>query len=155
MSSRALSPVIGIVVLLVVTLTIAGAAGATLIDLASISDPPGHAVISAHADAETDRITLTHEAGPPIDVGELTIKIEIDGRPLFHQPSVPYFAARGFVGAPTGPFNVASDPEWSVGESASVRLAGTNRPVVDSDSDVTITIFQGEYRFAEIQTSAQ
>lgn len=155
MSERALSPVVGVVVLLFVTMVLAGAAGASVMDLATLSDPPDHVAISARADAESGRITLTHDAGPPLDVAELTIKIEIDGRPLFHQPPVPFFAARGFAGAPTGPFNVASDPEWSVGETASVRLAGTNRPILEPGDDVTITIFQNDYRLAELRASAQ
>lgn len=154
MSRRALTPVIGIVVLLAVTLVMAGAAGVSLFDLASLDEPPRQVSLSASADSETNRITLTHEAGPPLDVRDLDVKVVIDGRPLFHQPPVPFTGARGFAGAPSGPFNAASDLEWSAGESASFRLAGTNRPELDPDESVSVTVFENGHRLTEVETSA-
>lgn len=154
MSRRALTPVIGIVVLLAVTLLVAGAAGASLFDLASLDEPPRQVSISVRADADADRIALTHEAGPPLDVRDLDVKVVIDGRPLFHQPPVPFAGARGFAGAPSGPFNAASDPEWSAGESASFRLAGTNRPELTADASVTVTVFENDHRLTEVTATA-
>lgn len=155
MSRRALTPVIGIVVLLAVTLLLAAAGGASLFDLASLDEPPRQVSLSVRADADANRIALTHVAGPPLDVRDLDVKVVIDGRPLFHQPPVPFTGARGFTGAPSGPFNAASDLEWSAGESASFRLAGTNRPELDPDERVTVTIFENGHRMTEVETTAR
>lgn len=154
MSRRALTPVIGIVVLLAATLLLAAVGGASLFDLASLDEPPRQVSISVRANADANRISLTHEAGPPLDVRDLDVKVAIDGRPLFHQPPVPFAGARGFAGAPSGPFNAAADPEWSAGESASVRLAGTNRPELDPDESVTVTVFENGHRLTEVETTA-
>lgn len=154
MPRRALSPVLGVVVLLAVTLVLAAAGGASLLDLASLDEPPQPASMSVRADADTDRITLIHEAGPPLDVRDLDVKVVIDGRPLFHQPPVPFTGARGFAGAPTGPFNSAADPEWSAGESASVRLAGTNRPQLEPGARVTVVVFESGTRLGTVETTA-
>ena len=154
MTERALSPVIGTVLLLVVTLLVAGAASASLLDMASLDEPARPVSLSASADAEADTITLVHEAGPPLDVRNLEIKVIIDDRPLFHQPPVPFVGARGFRGAPTGPFNTAADPEWTAGEAASVRLADTNRPILDDGSTVSVVVFEHDRRLTEIETTA-
>lgn len=154
MTRRALTPVLGVVVLLAVTLVLAAVGGASLLDLASLDEPARPVSLSASADGETNRISLTHVAGPPLDVRDLEIKVTIDGRPLFHQPPVPFTGARGFAGAPTGPFNAAADPEWSAGESASVRLAGTNRPSLDPGARVTVVVFESGNRLVVVETTA-
>ena len=154
MTDRALSPVIGTVLLLAVTLLVAGAASASLLGMASLDEPVQPISLSASADAESDTITLVHEAGPPLDVRDLEIKVVIDDRPLFHQPPVPFVGARGFAGAPSGPFNTATDPEWTAGEAASVRIADTNRPVLDDGSMVSVVVFEGENRLTEVETTA-
>lgn len=143
MTRRALSPVLGTVLLLVVTLVVAGAVGASLLDLASLEEPQRPVSLSASADAASNRITLVHEAGPPLDVRDLEVKVVIDGRPLFHQPPVPFVGARGFAGAPTGPFNAAADPKWSAGESGSFRIAETNVPLIMSNSTIKLRIYRG------------
>lgn len=154
MTRRALSPVIGTVLVLVVTLLVAGAAGASLLDMASLEEPPEPVSLSASAESETNTITLVHEAGPPLDVRDLDIKIVIDGRPLFHQPPIPFVGARGFAGAPSGPFNAAADPAWTAGESASVRLADTNRPLLDDGESVSVVVFEGDHKLLEVETTA-
>lgn len=154
MTRRALSPILGTVLLLVVTLVVAGAVGASLLDLASLEEPQRPVSLSASADAATNRITLTHRAGPPLDVRDLEVKVVIDGRPLFHQPPVPFAGARGFAGAPTGPFNAAADPGWTAGESASIRLAGTNRPDLEPGASVTVTVFENGDQLLEVETTA-
>ena len=117
MTRRALSPVIGPVLLLVVTLPVAGAASASLLNMASLEEPSQPVSLSASADSETNTITLVHEAGPPLDVRDLKIKVVIDDRALFHQPPIPFVGARGFAGAPTGPFNTATGVDrWRVSQ---------------------------------------
>ena len=66
--------------------------------------------------------------------------VRVDGDPLRHQPPVPFFSARGFRPGPTGPFNAAADPTWTVGERASVRLASTNHPRIVAGARVTVEL---------------
>ncbi|QZP39128.1 type IV pilin [Halobaculum magnesiiphilum] len=93
-------------------------------------------------------ITLTHRGGDTLDVRRLRVVIRVDGTRLRHQPPVPFFAARGFVSGPTGPFNLASDHAWSAGESTTVTPAGTNRPRIRPGTTVEVTLFVGSHRLA-------
>ncbi len=109
MSKRALSPVVATVLLLAVTLVVAGTFGAIAVHSVSLREPK-RAVIGVSATATTDRITFTHRAGDSLDVEALDIEIRVNGEPLAYQPPVPFFSADGFHAGPTGPFNSASDP---------------------------------------------
>lgn len=72
----------------------------------------------------------------------LTISIFINGQPLEHQPEVPAAGMTGFRGAPGGPFNSRSDNIWTVGETASMRIASTtNSPQPGSGSRMTARIY--------------
>lgn len=96
--------------------------------------------LSVYADGT---IVLTHRGGSPIDVGEIRIHVTVDGRPLTHQPPVPFFASAGFRGGPTGAFNPAADSRWRVGERASFRVASTNAPAVGTGDRVRVRIYAG------------
>lgn len=138
---------VGVTVLLAVVLTVA-VSGFGLPDLA---EP---VVIEARADAATGRVTLEHVAGPPLDVRELTLLVEVDGEPLVHQPPVPFYAATGFNGFPTGPFNPSADPSWEVGERAAFRVAGTNDPPLSTGATVTVTVTRRGQLLAEATVTA-
>lgn len=150
--SRAIAPAIGVVCFLCVTVLLGGALGTVLLEQASL-EPPPQAAVSASADASTGRITLVHRGGDSLDVRTLSLRIEIDGTPLSRQPPVPFFAAPGFGGGPTGPFNVAADPMWTVGEAASVRIASTNAPRLRTGSRVTILVRVRGTPIAEVEAS--
>lgn len=98
--------------------------------------------LSVEATANDARIVVVHEAGPPLDVRELRLRVAIDGTPLEYQPPVPFFAADGFQPGPTGPFNVATDPGWESGERASLKLASSNAPPMIEGATVTIDLYQ-------------
>lgn len=102
--------------------------------------PTEAVAVSVAVDAETDRVALAHQGGGVLDVRELSLSIRVEDQPLAHQPPIPYFAADGFVGSPTGPFNLQAAPEWSTGERASLRIAGTNSPRPASGDRVTVTL---------------
>lgn len=88
-----------------------------------------------------DRLVFVHRAGDALDVRRLSLVIRVDGEALDHQPPVPFFAAPGFRGGPSGPFNLASEPGWEVGERASFRIAGSNSPTPEAGARVTVTVF--------------
>lgn len=99
------------------------------------------------------RIQIIHEAGPELNVRGISIRITIDGTPLRYQPPIPFFAAKGFRAGPTGPFNIATDQAWTVGEPASVQLASTNHPKPESGDTVTVRILREEVPIAVIETT--
>ncbi len=137
--SRAAVPVLGAVLLVGVTVLLAVALGAAAAGF-DPSSPAEPVVLEASADAVTGRVTLEHVMGPALDVRRIDLAVKVDGEPLAHQPPVPFFAATGFHGGPTGPFNPAADPGWTVGEVASFRVASTNHPALAPGAELTVTV---------------
>ena len=128
-----------VAVVLLVAVTVLAAAG-VLVALPGLSvDPPPKRAAVAEATAD-GRVVLTLVTGPPVDADSLGVRVVVDGEPLRHQPPVPFFAAHGFRSGPTGPFNVASDSTWQVGESATFRVAATNSPTLSAGADVDVEL---------------
>lgn len=152
--SRAVSSALGVVLLLACVVAVATAVGVALIDVAP-PEPAPQAAFGGTAFASTNEVVLTHRAGDAVDVRAVTLVIEIDGTPLAHQPPVPFFAAEGFASGPTGPFNRASDPHWTPGEVAGVRLASTNDPLLAPGSRVVIHLYVGDAPIAVVETTAR
>ncbi|WP_256296159.1 type IV pilin [Haloarchaeobius salinus] len=140
LAARAVSPVVGIALLLALTVVTSSVVAVGALDLATEQTAPPQATFDATADASTGRVTITHRGGEAIDVDELELVVTVDGEELRRQPPVPFFSARGFVSGPTGPFNVAADQRWTAGESASFAIAGTNGPVVSHGAVVVVTL---------------
>jgi len=138
--SRGVTPVIGAVILLVLTVTLAGSVGMAL-SLERPSQPPT-AQLSTTVDG--NEIHLTHERGDTLDVTAIEITVAVNETPLEHQPPVPFFSVEGFSGGPTGPFNAESSDSWRAGETASFTLAETNYPQITPDSEVTVTVTTAE-----------
>ena len=151
-ADRAVSPALGAVVLVGITVATAAVLGTALLGQAAAltAGPPPTA--SFDVAAEGDRITLSHDGGEAVDVGALRVRISVDGEALTHQPPVPFFAAEGFHGGPTGPFNPERDDEWVVGESTTLRVAGTNDPTLEPGARLTVELFHGGQRFASLST---
>ncbi len=154
---RALAPVLGVVLLVALTVVLAAVAGVTVTALDTtdeVAGDRGPVALSLSVDPGGDRLTLVHRAGAPLDARRLTLRVRVAGTPLDHQPPVPFFAARGFRAGPTGPFNVAADPDWSAGERASLRLASTNAPGIAPGDRVVIEISVGDRRVATLSARA-
>lgn len=136
---RATASLLGAVLLVGVTVVLAAALTVVATGFAPF-DPGERVLIEASADSTTGRVTLTHAGGPPLDVDGLTVRVSVDGDPLTHQPPVPFYAATGFNGFPTGPFNPAADQTWSTGETATFRVASTtNHPPLTTGAELTVT----------------
>jgi FlaG/FlaF family flagellin (archaellin) len=149
---RALSPVVGTVALLAVTATLVGVL-AFIGGWSAPPDPPVRAALDLSVDAD-GRITLIHAGGDPLDVRDLRMQVRVDGIPLDHHPPIPFFSAPGFVSGSTGPFNPADDPEWTAGETTSVRVASTNDPTVSAGSRVSVTVYLNDTRLWSGSTRA-
>lgn len=136
--NRAVSAVIGVVLLVALTVVFSVTVFAT-VDY-GLSEPAPTVSLAVSADATTDRIQLSHQGGDELDVTEIDLSISIDGEELRHQPPVPFFAAEGFESGPVGAFNSASDNTFRAGEHTSVTLATTNSPQLQQDTTVTVQI---------------
>jgi FlaG/FlaF family flagellin (archaellin) len=145
-----LTPVVGVVTMLAVTVVLASVAGAALIDDAAPSDPAPTVALSLSA--STDRVSITHRGGEALDVSQLRVRVTVNGTRLAQQPPVPFFAATGFEPGPTGPFNAAADPTWTAGETATFAVAGTNRPTIGPDATLSVTIYRRDRLVAELTT---
>lgn len=139
--TRGVTPVVGVVLLVGVTVVLALSVWAAL-TIPSLGEAPS-ASLSVSVESEDRRVALAHQGGDTLNVSALTLTIEINGRKLADQPPVPFFAADGFDSGPTGPFNSKSPNTWQAGETAAVRLAGTNAPLLVPDSRVTVVVVVG------------
>lgn len=154
MPSRALSPVVGTALLLVVTLVLAGTLGTVALESTSMR-APSHAAVAVSADADADRLTFVHRSGDSLPVDRLRVVVRVDGTPLAHQPPVPFFAAKGFRSGPTGPFNSATNETWDAGERTSLELAGTNAPLLDPGDSVAVRILLDGRLLVAVTTTAE
>lgn len=111
-----------------------------LLDLTGGQEAPQSAAFSLSVRPDGEVIFI-HRGGSAIDVATLRVQIIVDGRPLDHQPPVPFFAARGFRGGPTGPFNSATSAMWHTGERAGFHIAETNSPPVGPGATVLVRLF--------------
>lgn len=150
--SRAVSPVVGVVTLLAMTIVLSATLlGATAVDL---STPGPIASLDLTADASADRIELVHRGGETLDISTLRVKVSVDGDPLDYQPPVPFFAAKGFRSGPEGAFNPASSNRLQAGEQTSFAVASTNAPEITSGATVSVTLFSENRTLLEVETTA-
>lgn len=139
---RGVTPVVGVAVLLLLTVTLAASVGMVVTTATPTAPPTAHLTLAV--ETETQSIALTHEGGESLDVSTLDIHVTVNDTPLTAQPPIPFFAAEGFDSGPTGPFNSRSDDEWRAGETAEFRIAGTNEPQLSAESSVTVTVIAAE-----------
>lgn len=152
--TRAVAPVLGTVFLVALTVTIAAAAGTSVLAAPLPLTGSSPVALSASADAATDELVLVHESGRSVDLRTARLAIEVDGAPLAHQPPIPFFAANGFIPGPTGPFNSATDSVWEAGEIASLQLAQENRPQFRSGATVTVRLYHDDRLVARVMATA-
>jgi len=135
-------------------LVVAVVLGVSVAAVCLTATPASSPTVAATLTVDGDRLVLTHRAGEDVDVRRLDVTVRVDGTPLRHQPPVPFFAARGFRGGPTGPFNPATEPTWRVGETAAVRVAATNRPQLDPGARVTVVLEYDGHRLTTASATA-
>ncbi|SEW20040.1 type IV pilin [Halobacterium jilantaiense] len=134
--ARAYAPVAAV---LLVAVTVVAAAGVFAFVPSLPGEPPERRGVTATASSD-GTVALTLLSGPPVDPDSLDVRIAVDGEPLARQPPVPFFSASGFVSGPTGAFNAASSADWRVGETVTVRIAGTNDPVPAAGETVRVEL---------------
>ncbi|MCL9812645.1 type IV pilin [Natranaeroarchaeum aerophilus] len=152
---RGVSPVIGVVLLVALTILLAGIAAGGLITAES-PDPRPTVVVDASAEPTTNTVTVRHVRGGALDPSALSLQIAVNGTELDKQPPIPFFSAHGFVPGPTGPFNPETDSEWTAGETGTVRIASTNDPAgIEGGDRVGLTLVYGDHVLAETTVTAR
>ncbi|MFW5999931.1 MAG: type IV pilin [Halorubrum sp.] len=146
-----MAPVAG-VLLIAITVVLAGGVAAAAIDGPGVTPPPSAALSLSATD---DRIAIDHRGGDPIDVSAVTVRVSVDGEPLAEQPPVPFFSAAGFRPGPTGAFNAAGGDTLRVGDTATFRVADTNDPTLEPGRRVTVEITAGGGPVATLETSVE
>lgn len=149
--TRALAPVVGTIVLLACCVAVGGVAAASLADTGTDLAAPTPAAFDLTASAD-GTVRLVYVTGPPLDVSALAVTVTVDSRPLRSQPTPPFVGRHGFDGAPTGPFNAASDPTWDVGERVAFRIAATNAPRVREGVRLTVRLTRDGLPLATVRT---
>lgn len=155
--SRAVSTPLGTTILALLTVLLAAAVGAGTLGTAVDAAPEGagdNVVLSVTADAD-GTVRLLLRAGTPLDTEDIRVRVLVEGERLAHQPPVPFFAAEGFHGGPTGPFNPAADSRWEVGQAATFRVASTNRPALAAGHTVTVRLYRGGRPVATAETTVR
>lgn len=150
---RSVGPVVGVVVLIVVTVCLAAVVAGGVASW-SMEPQSSTAAFDLSVDGERSAVTIDHVAGDPVDVDDVSLTIAIEGTPLSDQPPIPFVGAKGFDGAPTGPFNAEADPKWRVGERATLTVADTNEPTLEPDDRVTVTVALEGTVVAELEATA-
>ncbi|MFB6235474.1 MAG: type IV pilin [Halopenitus sp.] len=146
-TKRAIAP-IGTILLVAIAVILAAGVGAATFGGAPLQEPAPTASLSLSADG--DELTIRHLAGDSLETEDLRLEVTVDGDPLAHQPPVPFFSATGFRPGPTGAFNVAGDTTLSPGETASLRIAGTNSPLPSPGDRVEVSVYSEGYRIARL-----
>ena len=149
--TRAISPVVAAPILVGVTVVLATVVGAVALEFTP-PEPADHRVLSANASTD-GTIRVVHETGSEIDLQGASVVIAVDGEKLDHQPPVPFFSATGFHPGPTGTFNVATDSVLEPGDTASLRVAGTNDPDLVAGATVTIRVVEDGMQVAVVETT--
>ncbi|OVE85244.1 type IV pilin [Natronolimnobius baerhuensis] len=152
-SSRAISPVVGVVTLLAITVCLAVTV-AILVTGWTVPNPTPTAAFELQADGDAGTLTIEHVAGESVDVRDLSLTVLINDTPLSSQPSVPFAGKKGYYGFPAGPFNEQADPNWHAGERAELTIASTNNPTLESGDLVTVTLVVGETVIATLEAEA-
>jgi len=152
-ADRGLSPVVSAVLLVALTVALAGTVAYTA-GTVSLQSPPDRATIDLEAHADTHELTFEHTGGDPLDVEGLTLEVTVDDDGLAEPPPVPFVGAPGYYESPTGPFNAAGDTTWQQGETASFRLASTNEPLLEDGAVVRVHVSQNGQTVTEVTTVA-
>lgn len=139
MSSRGIAPVVGVALLVLVAVAMAGVTMA-VVPGGTGPTPATVAVSLEVVEGDGWELRLRHEGGDAIDLEAVSVVVLVDGEPLAHQPRVPYFSHRGFRSGGTGPFSTSTDDTWSPGEAGTIKVAYANTPRIEADSRVTVRI---------------
>lgn len=86
-ASRAVSPVVGTVLVVAIVVVLAGVAATFVTGLADEEEPAQNAVLTVGIDTDADTVLLTHDQGDTLHADETRLVWEIDGERLQSDPA--------------------------------------------------------------------
>ncbi|WP_458185848.1 archaellin/type IV pilin N-terminal domain-containing protein [Haladaptatus sp. NG-WS-4] len=152
MPNRALSPVVTTVLLVLVTLVLAGTIETVALDSASLREPKLVAV-DVSADADADRLTFVHRASESLAVDSLVVRVRVNDTPLEHQPPAPFLLGEGVPARADRGVQQHSKRDvgrWRNCESGT----GGNEPSFEPGDNVVVRISMGRRMVAEVTMTA-
>lgn len=150
---RALSPAIGTILLIAITVALAGVVLLLTYGGTPAQGPPPRASFDLSASASDRTVVIEHGGGDPVDVSALEVIIQIDGEPIPHQPPVPFESEAGFR-AHWGPFHEWADQEWTPGTEAGLELSAANGAALEPGVPVSVDLVVEESTVARLETTA-
>jgi len=150
--ARAGSTVVGVVLLVGLTVTLAAAGGAFLAFGSALGEPPPRVAFEASLDAtdgwpDGQRLRLVHEAGEPLPVETVALVVELDrtgararlsGFPTRRLTGENVRGSEvfdnGYAGVDGALDAAHTDGEWASGEQTSVRIAQGDLDVRPGDT---------------------
>ena len=75
---RAVSPVIGVILMVAITVILAAVIGAFVLGIGGDQNATPQASISLDADVEDDNVTITHNGGQTLDLDDLQLSVDGD-----------------------------------------------------------------------------
>jgi len=152
---RAISPLVGVLALVLITIALGSVIAAVGVGALSVSSTAPTAAFDLAVDGNRSTVTIDHVAGDPVDVEAVSMTIAVDGTELAAQPPVPFVGSEGFYETPQGPFNDEADSEWKTGTTAGLTVAETNTPTIDSGDTVVVTLAVDGERIVRLETIAE
>ena len=149
MSDRAVSPVLGVILLVALTVITAGVIALFVTELPDMREPPV-VTMEGTVNASDNTLTIVHTGGDSIAVDELALHVTVDEEPLTYQPPVPFESARGYSTGPSGPLHSWGSSTWEPGEESRLQLAGSNEPLPTAESRVAVEITYADTPIAEL-----
>lgn len=149
MSSRAIAPVLGVVLLVALSAVCAGVIVIVVSDVVDMREVP-RVTFEGTLNASSNEITLTHTGGDDVSVEPLEMRITVDDEPLRYQPDIPFASQTGFSTGPSGPLHAWATGTWSPSTSSSLSLSDSNEPLPDHDSTVVVSITYDNQPLADI-----
>jgi FlaG/FlaF family flagellin (archaellin) len=171
---RAASSVVGVVLLVGLTVTLAAAGGAVLAFGSALDEPPPRAAFEASLDAtdgwpDGQLLRLVHESGEPVPVEAVALVVELDRTGA--RARLSGFPTRrltgenvrgsdvfdsGYAGVDGALDAAHTDGEWTSGESASVRIAQGDLDVRPGDqARITVVYTRTNAILGRIEVTAE
>lgn len=172
--TRAISPVIGVILLVAIGIVLSVVTGAVVFQLTEEENPSPNAAIVLDADPADDNLTLEHDGGEPLDSNETRIVLTVDGSQFELSPTnssseltaggrvtFSFDGTTGSTGGWTG-YDSPGDIDIQTGDSITATLydVSSNKPIVEKtisassggtdssdsgDSDDGVTLTVNEY----------
>jgi len=140
---RAVSPVIGVILMVAITVILAAVIGAFVIGIGDQQDSAPTASISFSQDTIDNEVEISHESGATLDASEIEVQIEGDGANTYSGTDFDDTSWEGEISAGnTLVLGDDPDPDWADGNSGTITVVWNSS---DTDSSSILNDFDFEF----------